>query len=251
MSNRNKTYSKGRIPGQWTALRWEVMDSPAWKHMSCGARLLYIALIRPLSFNADNNGKIFLATRKAAEQLGTSQRVVCIWFRELEHYGFIVLTEPGTAMRAARWRITDAGWGKLDGKGIEPTKDYLKWDGVLFERRNHDGSYIKSTRERVTTESTRFEEQKYSEGVRNKSTRLTPKSRNKSTQKEAPPCEEQKYSDLDQPSPCAAGGGECTEGAEPAPKPRLTGLLEWSTPQVIELPDSAYLVAAFWCAAAA
>ena len=26
MSNRNKIYSKGRIPGQWTALRWEVME---------------------------------------------------------------------------------------------------------------------------------------------------------------------------------------------------------------------------------
>ena len=36
MSNRNKIYSKGRIPGQWTALRWEVMDSPAWKHMRTG-----------------------------------------------------------------------------------------------------------------------------------------------------------------------------------------------------------------------
>src|SRR4029077_6503361 len=117
----------------------------------------------------------------------------CIWFRELEHYGFIVLTEPGTSMRAARWRITDAGWGKLDSKGIEPTKEYLKWDGELFERRNHDGSYIKSARGRATTESTRCEEQKYSEGARNKSTRLAPKSRNKSTQKEAPPCEEQKY----------------------------------------------------------
>ena len=46
--------------------------------MSMGARMLYIALIKNLSFNADNNGKIFLATRKAAAELGASQRVsVC------------------------------------------------------------------------------------------------------------------------------------------------------------------------------
>ena len=90
------------------------------------SRELYIALIKNLSFNADNNGKIFLATRKAAADLGASQRTVCVWFRELEHFGFIVMTEPGTAMRAARWRITDVGWGNLDGKSIEPTKDYLK-----------------------------------------------------------------------------------------------------------------------------
>ena len=182
MSNRKKNYSKGRIQGQWTAERWEIMDSAAWKHMSMGARSLYIALIKHLSFNADNNGKVFLATRKAADELGASQRVICIWFRELEHYGFIVLTEPGNSMRAARWRITDVGWGKLDGKPIEPTKDYLKWDGVLFERRNQGGSHVKSKRlnseQKYSPRGTKVlregEEQKYSP---------------------TPPCEEQKYSE--------------------------------------------------------
>jgi hypothetical protein len=131
MSRRNK--DKGRISGQWTALRWEVLDSAAWKQMSMGARLLYIALIRPLSYYNDNNGRIFLSTRRAADELGASQRSICIWFRELAHYGFIAQTDPGNAMRAARWRITDVGWGKLDGKPLEATKDYLKWDGALFE----------------------------------------------------------------------------------------------------------------------
>jgi hypothetical protein len=137
VSNRNRLHSKGRIQGQWTAVRWEIMQSPAWKYMSMGARLLYIALIKHLSFTADNNGKIFLATRKAAEDLGASQRVICVWFRELEHFGFIAMTEPGSIGpkgRATRWRITDVGWGKLDRKPIEPTKDYLKWSGELFDR---------------------------------------------------------------------------------------------------------------------
>jgi hypothetical protein len=138
MSNRNKIYSKGRIQGQFTAMRYEVMDSAAWRQMSMGARILYIALIKPLSFNADNNGKIFLSTRNAAKDLGANQESVCIWFRELEHYGFIVMTEPGTIGpkgKATHWRITDVGWGRLDGKSIEPTKDYLKWSGEVFDRR--------------------------------------------------------------------------------------------------------------------
>jgi hypothetical protein len=137
MSNRRAIYSKGRIEGAWTPIRHEVLNSPAWKHMNLGARLLYIALIKNLSFKAWNNGKIFLATRKAAEQLGASQRVVCIWFRELEHYGFIKMTEPGNIGpkgRATRWRITDMGWGELDGRPIRATKDYLKWNGELFRR---------------------------------------------------------------------------------------------------------------------
>lgn len=244
MSNRNKIYSKGRIQGQFTALRYEVMDSAAWKQMSMGARMLYIALIKPLSFNADNNGKVFLATRRAAVELGASQRRVCVWFRELEHYGFIVLTYPGTTMTAARWRITDVGWGRLDGKGIEPTKDYLRWDGVLFERhnpdgtitksgrqkskrdRNQNGSSIKNTPERVTKKSPHFEEKKSSEGVRTKSPRLTPKSRTKSPQKEAPPCEDLKSSDLGQPSP----------HLEKAPLAAKQA--EWTTPRLTELPWS-------------
>jgi hypothetical protein len=235
MSNRNKIYSKGRIPGQWTALRWEVMDSAAWKHMSLGARLLYIVLIRPLSFTADNNGKIFLATRKAAEQLGTSQRRVCVWFRELEHYGFIVLTEPGTSMRAARWRITDAGWGKLDGKGIEPTKDYLKWEGVLFERHNPDGTMTKSSRPKFK----KGEEKKSSlrglkvlRRVEEKKSSTYSQVEEKKSSEGATSVEEKKSSDLGQPSPCAEGG-ECTGGAEPAPKPELP---EWTTPELTEIP---------------
>jgi hypothetical protein len=137
MSNRSKIYSKGRIQGQFTALRYEILDSAAWRQMSMGARMLYIALIKPLSFNADNNGKIFLSPRDAAKQLGANVDSICFWYRELQHYGFIVMTQPGTigpSGKAAYWRITDVGWGRLDGKSIEPTKDYLKWTGEVFER---------------------------------------------------------------------------------------------------------------------
>ena len=197
--------------------------------------MLYIALIRPLSFNADNNGKIFLATRKAAEQLGTSQRRTCGWFRELEHYGFIVLTEPGTAMRAARWRITDAGWGKLDGKGIEPTKDYLKWDGVLFERHNPDGTITKSSRPKFKKgedKKSSLRGQKVLRGVEDKKSSTYPQVEDKKSSEEATPVEDLKSSDLAQPSPCAEGG-ECTGGTEPAqPAPQM----EWTTPILTEIP---------------
>jgi hypothetical protein len=110
MSNKKKIYGKGRIKGPFMLVRHEVLDSAAWKRTSPGARLLYIALSRRLNFKAYNNGRIFLATRTAAKELGASQRVVCIWFRELEHYGFIETTEPGTIGpqgRATRYRITD------------------------------------------------------------------------------------------------------------------------------------------------
>jgi hypothetical protein len=218
VSNRNKIYSKGRIEGQWTAVRYEVMQSAAWKHMSMGARILYIALIKNLSFQADNNGKIFLATRKAAEDIGASQRAVCFWFRELEHFGFIVQTEPGTSMRAARWRITDVGWGKLDGKSIERTKDYLKWDGELFERlpKNRKGRARKSSL-RGTRVLRGVDEQKSS---------TTPQVEERKSSEGRPQVEERKSSDIGQPSPFCFPSG-------------LT-VLEWSRPILIDLIEMPY-----------
>jgi hypothetical protein len=125
MSNRRKIKDKGRIPGQWTALRWELLDSPAWKATSPGARLLYISLLRRLSYNALNNGKIFRSTREAAKEIGVAQRSVWMWFRELEHYGFIAMTSPGCigpGGKAARWRITDMAWGVLAASRSRPPK---------------------------------------------------------------------------------------------------------------------------------
>jgi hypothetical protein len=130
----NRKPDKGRIPGQWVASRYEVLDSRAWKAMSFGARALYIALLRRLSHSLSNNGKVFLSTRDAAEELGTRQMNIGRWYRELQHYGFIVMTSPGFLGvegkgRAARWRLTDWPYG------CERTRDYLKWDGTLFEEK--------------------------------------------------------------------------------------------------------------------
>jgi hypothetical protein len=232
MSNRNKIYGKGRIQGQFTALRYEVMDSGAWKQMSMGARMLYIALIKPLSFNADNNGKVFLATRRAAVELGASQRRVCVWFRELEHYGFIVLTEPGTTMRAARWRITDVGWGKLDGKGIEPTKDYLKWDGVLFERHNPDGTITKSGRPKIKKgeeKKSSLRGKKVLRGGEDYKSSTYPKVEDFKSSEGVLLVEDFKSSDLAQPSP----------HLEKAPL-AAAKQAEWTTPALTELPWSDY-----------
>jgi hypothetical protein len=49
----------------------QVLDSPAWRAMSHGARSLYLALRRRYSHNFHNNGKIYLSTRIAAAELGS------------------------------------------------------------------------------------------------------------------------------------------------------------------------------------
>jgi len=201
VSNKSKIYGKGRIEGSWTPLRTEMADSAAWKQTSFGARLLYMTLLRRLSFSAYNNAKIFRSTREAAKDIGASQRVVCIWFRELEHYGFIETIEPGSIGpkgRAPRYRLTDWAWGELDAKPLQATKEYLKWTGEVFESRpkkQKNGEQKSSGRRpKVLT----HDDRKYS----------APRSTDDRKCSEGKPSErEQKYSDLVQPSPAAAGPG--------------------------------------------
>ncbi len=135
---------KGRIEGLFVPVLMErgtsAWHSAAWKATSDGTRLLYIALkaryIPPKNNNPGNNGKIYLPTRRAAEELGYGKTKVIEGFRELIHYGFIV-------------QMTDASWSGVAGHGRSPhyrltelghmnntpSRDYLRWDGVLFEQR--------------------------------------------------------------------------------------------------------------------
>jgi len=105
----------------------DTLDAPAWRAMSLGARMLYIALRRR------NNGRIFLSQRNAAKELGSHHNEIARWFRELRYYGFIVMTAPGALGvdgkgKAPCWRLTDAGYMR-----DLPTRDFLRWDGRHFK----------------------------------------------------------------------------------------------------------------------
>ena len=111
----------------------ETLDTPAWRALSLGARCLYIALKRRHRLDTNNNGKIFLSLRQAEIELSSSRRYVARWFRELEHYGFIVMTRPGFLGsegkgKAPHWRLTDIGH-----KDDPPTREFLNWNGVPFQ----------------------------------------------------------------------------------------------------------------------
>ena len=119
-----------------------VLDAPAWRAMSHGARSLYIALKRRYWPNRKNNGHIYLPQRKAAKELGSGTSQIVRWFRELQYYGFIVMMTPGCLGvdgkgRAPHWRLTEVAYMRgTSSKGMEdmPTMDFLKWNGVRFSK---------------------------------------------------------------------------------------------------------------------
>jgi hypothetical protein len=137
MSRRNQ--DKGRLP-PFVAVNQEMMRSPAWRATSCGARILYIHLKWRWRWKTKNNGRLFLSHREAQREMGAANRdSISRWFRELQHYGFIVKTAEhhlgvDGKGKAAQWRLTEEhGPGGRNGDTwMLPTKDYLKWNGAVF-----------------------------------------------------------------------------------------------------------------------
>jgi len=135
MSRKQK--DKGRLT-QFVPLLHSTLDSPAWRAMSHGARSLYVALKRRVP--RDRN-RAFLSYRDAQPELKASPRKIREWFKELEHYGFIVLLQGGCLGvdgegMAPHWRLTEKGaTSKASAEGVfePPTNEFLRWDGTLFD----------------------------------------------------------------------------------------------------------------------
>jgi len=133
----SKVREKGRIQGPFTPLLHTTMGTPAWKALSHGARSLYVAL---KSHVPKHRNEAFLSHRNAERQVGSSRRLIARWFRELEHYGFIVKTKHGSLGvdgrgKAPHWRPTELGaTSKTSSTGVfePPTNDFFRWDGTRF-----------------------------------------------------------------------------------------------------------------------
>jgi len=117
----------------------DTLDSQAWRFLSFGARMLYVALKRRVP---PGRNVAYLSYRNAVKDLGRrSTSRIAEWYRELEHYGFIVLHRYGSLGvegkgKAPQWRLTELGMtSKASPGGVfePPTNDFLRWDGVLFE----------------------------------------------------------------------------------------------------------------------
>ena len=76
-----------------------------------------------------------MSSREARKVLGSGLEEIGNWFRELQFYGFIVMTRGGCLGvegkgRSPHWRLTEVGY-----MNEQPTKDYLRWRGEKFQRR--------------------------------------------------------------------------------------------------------------------
>jgi hypothetical protein len=122
----------------------DTIRTPAWKAMSPSARCIYIALRQRYSSNFKNNGKLYLSVRQAAKEVGVNKETAARGFREIQHYGFGVITSgPCLGVdgkgKAPHWRLTEVGY-----MADPPTRDFLHWDGTKFQEQKSKTLYGKS-----------------------------------------------------------------------------------------------------------
>jgi hypothetical protein len=131
-ADRHEKRHQNRLP-PFVPLLIATLEAPAWRALSHGAQMLYIALKRRYNGKNHNNGYIYLSQRKAALELRSHHNEIARWFRELTHYGFIVMVRPGVLGvegkgKAPRWRLTELGY-----MHEPPTRDFAHWDGRRFK----------------------------------------------------------------------------------------------------------------------
>jgi hypothetical protein len=93
------------------------------------------------------------------EEVGSGPSQIGRWFRELQHYGFIVMVSPSCLGvdgkgRAPHWRLTEVAYMRgTSSKGMEdmPTMDFLKWNGVPFSKHQRPSQKQNPVRKRAHT----------------------------------------------------------------------------------------------------
>jgi hypothetical protein len=236
VSKRNN--DKGRLQ-PFVPLLKETLDSPAWKAMSMGARVLYTALKGHYNRDFHNNGRIYLSQRDAAEAIGSHKDQVGRWFRELQHYGFIVMIHAGCLGvdgkgQAPRWRLTELSYMK-----DPPTRDFMRWKpGHFFTDEkfypvpeNQDG-VSRKTRTVVSRKTRTVNGTSVPENQDKENGLGVPENQDKENGLGVPENQDKSSIPLVGPN----GAGPEVGGQVQPPEPELTGLKVWTTPTLIELP---------------
>jgi len=126
-----KTDAKGRNKKDARHVRhYEVtLASPAYRALSCYGRALLTELKR--LYNGDNNGRLYLSLRAAAEAINANKDTAGKAFSELRAKGFIRPNQigaysqkvsPDGSMRATTWILSEFAFGDELA-----SKEYMRW----------------------------------------------------------------------------------------------------------------------------
>ncbi len=115
---------------QFAKLLLQTMEEPAWRALSTAAQALYPWLkLEWHGPKANNNGRISLSVRQAAELMGVARDTAAEAFRDLQRKGFIVQTQAvclgvDGAAKAPAYELTEL---TMPGAERDGRKLYREW----------------------------------------------------------------------------------------------------------------------------
>jgi len=99
----------------FTAMTRNMMETLAWRALSPCAQALYPWLrLEWRGAKANNNGKLRLSVRQAAERMGVNAKTAARAFHDLQAKGFVVVVEParlglGGEAKSPAFELTEIG----------------------------------------------------------------------------------------------------------------------------------------------
>ena len=123
---RKKTF--GNPSGKYAALPLSVIDTPAWRALSSTAQSLVPWLIMEFKgADLNNNGKISLSVRQAAERMGVARDTAAKAFRDLQAKGFIVVKKGASLGVEGHGKCPEYEITFIATLHKEANKLYLEW----------------------------------------------------------------------------------------------------------------------------
>lgn len=120
-----KTFKRGGHTSFVMLGHW-FLDTAAWQSLKPGPRALYLELKR--KYNGNNNGKIFLSHRDAAQHLNVGRDTVAGYFETLTELGFIIQTRGHCLGPSGQGQAASYALAECPLHGQPATKAFTVWE---------------------------------------------------------------------------------------------------------------------------
>ena len=106
------------------------MRTPAWRALSVHAQILLVWIkLEWKGPNANNNGRIYMSVRQAADLIGCSRETAARALKDLQRKGWLVVTQKASlgvegAARGNQYELTEIA---LPGVAMRPRNLFREW----------------------------------------------------------------------------------------------------------------------------
>jgi len=138
MSSKNSKFL-GEPLGKFAILPLSVLDTDAWRSLSSAAQALFPWLVMEFKgAKYNNNGKICLSVRQAAERMGVARDTAARAFHDLQAKGFLAVKKGASLGISGHGKCPEYEITSIASVHTGASKLYLSWsEDAEFEIFKH------------------------------------------------------------------------------------------------------------------